>query len=130
MSDSDRGVVIDLGQGRTKKGTIELLECILEDIKDQIETVSTDMWKAFIGAVAKVFPHALMIHDRFHCIQYLNKAINQVRRREVKQHPELKGSRYALLKNEKTGRHLPSGEGIKPQCECRLAVTRRFQSHL
>ena len=100
VSDSDRGVVIDLGQGRTKKGTIELLECILEDIKDQIETVSTDMWKAFIGAVAKVFPHALMIHDRFHCIQYLNKAINQVRRREVKQHPELKGSRYALLKNE------------------------------
>ena len=51
VSDSDRGVVIDLGQGRTKKGTIELLECILEDIKDQIETVSTDMWKAFIGAV-------------------------------------------------------------------------------
>ena len=70
-------------------------------MKDQIETVSTDMWKAFIGAVAKVFPHALMIHDRFHCIQYLNKAINQVRRREVKQHPELKGSRYVLLKNEK-----------------------------
>ena len=103
-------------------------------MKDQIETVSTDMWKAFIGAVAKVFPHALMIHDRFHCIQYLNKAINQVRRREVKQHPELKGSRYVLLKNEKnrtkkTGRHRPSGEGIQPQCECRLAVTGRFQSH-
>ncbi len=63
--------------------------------------MSTDIWKAFIRAVAKVFPDALMIHDRFHLIQYLNKAINQVRRREVKQHPELKGSRYGRLKNEK-----------------------------
>ena len=102
VSDSDRGVVIDVGLGRTKKGTIELLESILEHMTDQIETVSTDMWKAFIGAVAKVFPKALLIHDRFHLIQYLNKAINQVRRREVKQHPELKGSRYALLKNSRT----------------------------
>ena len=33
-------------------------------------------------------------------IQYLNKGIDQVRRREVKQHQELKNSRYALLKNE------------------------------
>ena len=70
VSDSDRGVVIDLGQGRTKKGTIDLLECIFEDIKAQVKTVSTDMWKAFIGAVEKVFPQALLIHDRFHLIQF------------------------------------------------------------
>ena len=46
----------------------------------------------------QVFPKASLIHDRCHLIQYLNKSI---RRREVKEHPELKGSRYALLKNEK-----------------------------
>ncbi len=59
------------------------------------------MWLAFIGAVQEVFPKALLIHDRFHLIQYLHQAIHQVRRREVKDHPELKGSQYALLKNEK-----------------------------
>jgi len=30
---------------------------------------------------------------------YLNKAIDEVRRRKVKQHDELKNTRYALLKN-------------------------------
>ena len=101
VSDSDLGVVLDVGQRRTKEDTIDQLESILEQIKDQIETVSIDMWRGFIGAVKQVFPKAILIHDRFHLIQYLNKSINQVRRREVKDHPELKGSRYALLKNEK-----------------------------
>ena len=104
VSDSDLGVVLDVGQRRTKEDTIDQLESILEQIKDQIETVSIDMWRGFIGAVKQVFPKAILIHDRCHLIQYLNKSINQVRRREVKKHPELKGSRYALLKNEKIAR--------------------------
>ncbi|KKZ12001.1 MAG: hypothetical protein TQ37_06140 [Candidatus Synechococcus spongiarum 15L] len=100
VSDSARGVVIDVGEGRTKKGTIALLERIFAEIKGAVETITTDMWKAYIKAVKTVFPNGTLIHDRFHLIQYLNKAINRVRRREVKIHPELKGSRYALLKNE------------------------------
>ncbi len=48
----------------------------------------------------ELFPKARLIHDRFHLIQYLNKGIDPVRRREVKQHEELKPSRYAILKNE------------------------------
>jgi len=63
VCDSTRGVVLDVGEGRTKKGTIALLERIFEQIKDQVETVSVDMWKAFIGAVEKVFPKAALIHD-------------------------------------------------------------------
>ncbi len=57
------------------------------------------MWKAFITAAGVVFPDAALIHDRFHLIQYLNKATNKVPRREVKTH-QMKGSRYALLNNE------------------------------
>jgi len=99
VCDSDQGIVFDLTERRTKKETTER---VFEAIKDKVETVSTDMWKAFIGAVEKVFPKAALIHERFHLIRYLNKAINKVRRREVKEHPkELKGSRFALLKNEK-----------------------------
>jgi len=49
-----------------------------------------------------MFPEAALIHDRFHLIQYLNKAISKVRRREGKKHPkEWKGSCYVLLKSEK-----------------------------
>ncbi len=100
VSDSERGVVLDVGQGRDKHSVTALLEGLLGDLKDEVQTLTTDRWKASISCATKRFPHATLIHDRFHLIQYLNKAIDQVRRREVKQHDELKHSRYALLKNE------------------------------
>lgn len=79
-----------------------LLESIFADIKDEVETVTFDRLHAFIGAIKNALAEAPLIHDRFHRIQYLNNAINKVRRREVKSHPELKGSRFALLKNLRT----------------------------
>lgn len=100
VSDSERGVVLDVGQGRDKNSVKALLKGLLGDLKDEIQTITTDMWKAYISCITELFPNATLIHDRFHLIQYLNKAIDQVRRREVKQHDELKHSRYALLKNE------------------------------
>ncbi len=100
VSNSARGVVIDVGEGRTKKGTIASFERIFAEIKGVVETITTDMWTTYITAVETVFPNETLIHDRFHLIQYLNKAINRVRRREVKTYPELKGTRYVLLKNE------------------------------
>jgi transposase len=58
-----------------------------------------DMWPAYINSAEELLPNAAITHDRFHLIMYGNKAIDQVRRREVKQHDELKNSRYALPKN-------------------------------
>ena len=58
------------------------------------------MWEAFINTVKEILPKSKIVHDRFHLIQYLNKAVDVVRRREVKKHNELKDSRYALLKNQ------------------------------
>ena len=95
-----RGVVIDVGEGRTKKGTIASFERIFAEIKGVVETITTDMWTTYITAVETVFPNGALVHDRFHLIQYLNKTINRVRRREAKTNPELKGTRYVLLKNE------------------------------
>ena len=100
VRDSARDVVIDVGEGRTKKGTIALSERIFAEIKEDVETITINMLKAFIGAVKHALPKATLIHDRFRLIQCLNTAINRVRRREVKVHPELKGTRYVLLKNE------------------------------
>lgn len=66
--------------------------------------MAMDIWKEHISAATTLLSQTTLIHDRFHLIQYLNKAINPVRRREVKSHGEFKGSRYVLLKNEKIGR--------------------------
>ncbi len=69
-------------------------------MRDRIETIPSDMWKAFLKLAENLLPDARLVHDRFHLIKILNKALNNLRRQEAKSHPEtLKSSRYALLKN-------------------------------
>ncbi len=100
VSDTKRGVVLDVGEGRDKVRAKALLNRLWGDKKAQIKTLTTDMWKTYIALAKEDLPDAELIHDRFHLVKYLNEGIDQVRRREVKQHEELKHSRYALLKNE------------------------------
>jgi len=95
------GCVIDIAEGRDKETAKTLLKQVVnEENRNQVETVSVDMWKAYLNSVVEVFPNAKIVHDRFHLIKYLNEAIDKVRRREVKQHEELKNSRFVLLKNK------------------------------
>ncbi|MBL4745623.1 MAG: ISL3 family transposase [Flavobacteriaceae bacterium] len=101
VSDPSTGIVIDVAEGRTKKETKILLEKIVNEInRDEVETVSIDMWKAYLSSVKEVFPKAKVVHDRFHLVKYLNDAIDKVRRREVKKEEGLKNSRFVLLKNK------------------------------
>ena len=100
LSDPMTGVVIDIVKNRTKKACKMLLENALSEFqKSKVETISLDMWKAFNTTVDEVLPKAKKVHDRFHLIKYLNEAIDQVRRREVKKNEVLVNSRYSFLKN-------------------------------
>jgi len=66
----------------------------------KITKVSCDMSPAFIKGVKKNLPHAEITFDKFHIIKLINKAVDEVRQEEVKTVGCLKGSRYAILKNE------------------------------
>ena len=57
------------------------------------------MWDAYIGAAKTYFKQAKHCHDNFHLVGYLNKAVDKVRRREVKNHDELKKTKYIYLKD-------------------------------
>jgi len=73
-----------------------------------IEEMCCDMSPAFISGVEKEFPEAHLTFDKFHVMKVLNDAVDQVRREEIKDRPELKGSRYIWLKISKTSkRHRP-----------------------
>ncbi|MFK7848802.1 MAG: transposase [Rhodothermales bacterium] len=65
-----------------------------------IEEMCCDMSPAFISGVEKQFPEAHLTFDKFHVMKVLNDAVDQVRRDEIKDRPELKGSRYIWLKNQ------------------------------
>ena len=57
------------------------------------------MWEAYQNTVKSELPNATYVLDRFHLIKYLNSAIDQTRRKEVLDNPELKKTRFSLLKN-------------------------------
>lgn len=65
----------------------------------EIESVSIDMWPAFIRGVTDYFPNAQITFDKFHVISHASTAIDVMRRREQKLDPSLKGMRWALLKD-------------------------------
>ena len=64
-----------------------------------IDEMCCDMSPAFINGVEKQFPEAYLTLYKFHVVKILNDAVDQVRREEIKDRPELKGIRYIWLKN-------------------------------
>ena len=53
----------------------------------------------FLKGVEENLPNAAITFDKFHVLKGLDEAVDEVRRQELKGHPELKNSRYVFLKN-------------------------------
>lgn len=64
-----------------------------------ITEVSADLSKAFAKGIAENLPDAKVTFDKFHVVSLVNDAVDQVRRLEQKESPELAKSRYVWLKN-------------------------------
>lgn len=65
-----------------------------------IREVSCDMSPAFISGVGKNFENAQITFDKYHVTKIVNDAVDDVRRQEQKERPDLKGTRYVWLKNQ------------------------------
>jgi len=66
---------------------------------EQIEELCMDLSPAYLKGAREVFPEAEVTLDRFHISKLLNEAVDQVRREEQKEQPELKRTRYLWLRN-------------------------------
>lgn len=66
---------------------------------EAIEAVSIDMSPAYIKGVASHLPNASVTFDKFHVIVQASHALDLTRRAEQKRDPDLKGLRWALLKD-------------------------------
>lgn len=64
-----------------------------------ISKISSDMSPAFIKGIKTELPNAEITFDKFHIIKIINKAVDEVRKLEVKSNPILKKSKYVFLKN-------------------------------
>ena len=65
----------------------------------QITEATIDMSPSFISGMNEYLPKAEVTFDKFHVIQLLNKAQDEVRRMEQSKNPLLKRTRYIWLKN-------------------------------
>lgn len=60
--------------------------------------LSMDLSGAFQAGAARQCPQARISFDPFHVVALASRALDEVRRAQVKTEPDLKGSRWALLK--------------------------------
>jgi transposase len=101
--DMDQRRVIDVQQGKdiqTVTNFVEELELKGGDRK-QIEQVCIDMSPAYISGALEMFQNSQITFDKFHIIQHLNSAMDEVRKKERIGNELIKNHKYSFLKLNK-----------------------------
>lgn len=101
--DLDESQVLFVTEGRDA-ATIEAFREDLEAHGGQAERIAEaclDMSPAYISGLESQFPTTELTFDQFHLMKVVNDAVDEVRRAERVDHPELKGTRYVWLKNQR-----------------------------
>jgi transposase len=100
LSDPISKRVLDIIAGRKTDDALELLHSTLTPSQlGSIDLITMDMWQPFMNAAEEAVPQASIAHDKFHTAKYLNKAVDDVRKQEVKEQEALKHTKYIFLKN-------------------------------
>jgi len=96
VSDIDKGSLLEVINSHKSDEIIEVLKSQPQAVRENVKEVSVDMWGGFQKVIREVFPNALIVIDRFHVMQLVNKSLNKMRLRL-----DLKGlkNRCLLLKN-------------------------------
>jgi transposase len=71
-----------VGLRRTERSLRQGLKALGAEVVAGVQVVVSDMWRPYLAVVRKHLRHAVQILDRFHLTALLNKAVDQVRRRE------------------------------------------------
>lgn len=101
FADEEKSRVIFVAEGN-EAATVEAFAGNLRAHRgkpSEIASVSIDMWPAYIRGVTDHLPNAQITFDKFHVISHASTAIDEMRRREQKLDPSLKGLRWTLLKD-------------------------------
>lgn len=101
FADLDERKVLFVADGRKGEAIEQFRWDLIEHggDPDQVAEICVDMSAAYIAGVENSFPRAAITFDRFHVMKLLSEAIEKTRREEQKSAPDLKGHRFALLKN-------------------------------
>jgi transposase len=99
--DMDEKKTVYVAEGKDNKTVVEFVDDLKkhDGCPQNITDVSSDMSPAFIKGITENLPNASITFDRFHLMQFITKAVDQVRKEELKDNPLLKKTKYLWLKN-------------------------------
>lgn len=91
------------GEGRGKE-TQSFFDTFGPEQTAKLLGICCDMWQPYVDVIKEMAPQALLVFDKFHIVQHLSKAVDQIRRDEIREkgasHKELMSkTRYIWLKN-------------------------------
>ena len=92
------------GEGRAKETLQGFFDWFGKEQTERIEGVCCDMWQPYADVVKARAPNSLLVFDKFHIVQHLSKAVDQVRRDEIREKGQahkqlLTKTRYIWLNN-------------------------------
>lgn len=93
-----------VGEHRKAESLRRFFACLGDSVRQGIQYVCSDMWKAYLQVIAEQIPQAVHVLDRFHVMAMFNRALDQIRADEARQlqrdgyEPLLKHARWCLLK--------------------------------
>lgn len=106
VTEQKQGTVLHVSQDRDTDSLKRFYDQLSEKQLAGIESVSMDMWPAYIKATRDAIVEAdhKIAFDRFHVAQYMGKAVDQVRRQEHRQllksgDQRMKGTKYHWLRS-------------------------------
>jgi transposase len=113
------GAILFVGEGKKGDTLLPFWRRVKRN-RCRIEAVAVDFGKAYIAAVQRHLPDAVLVFDRFHIVKLFNEKLTQLRRDLFRQATDdlqkkvLKGIRWLLLKNSG---HLDDERGERHRLE-------------
>jgi transposase len=106
VSDHDTGNVEYVAEGRTKESLAGFYATLTQEQREVLQIVAMDMWEPYVQVTREWVPAAdeKLVFDRFHIMQHVCAAVDQVRRGENREltaagDETLKHTRYLWLYN-------------------------------
>jgi transposase len=103
--DTFRRRLIWIGEHRRVKTLLRFFKWFGKERSQELKYLCSDMWKPYLKVIARKASQAIHVLDRFHIVAKMNKAIDEVRAKEVKQlqqqgrEPVLTRARWCVLKH-------------------------------
>src|SRR5690606_19922214 len=81
VTNLESGGVVWIAEGKRAAALQQFFERLGPRGCKRISIVVSDLGGGYLTAIARYIPHARHVLDRFHIVQWLNEALNEVRRR-------------------------------------------------